>query len=420
MSIYGIASGAMPALQGTGSKFFLPGSTEFADKLTVGQIIKGQVLRQYEGSRYLVNFDGNERVVDSAVPMKIGELIHGRVVGIGERIELQRIFLQDATGQNTLPKQNAPQDLAGRSGNQGDALNTLLVRYQAQLPPDEQVVLTRAMRTSGDANAMAMAGILLNKLGLTQSPELLNAVYASLIARRTQAESGSSTDRNAVDVQPLMVAMGALGVPNAGMLTQLGDVLRQTLEQGSTGTGDANNNVEAGKPPVLTVSGESDASQADTQQGHGGQAQTMELGQFLLNAQTDGSVAHRMGTIPLLLGNRLIEVEVALFEQRRDAEQKPDARHRHLVFRLNTDTLGQVEISARLSGERARVQVAAQDATTTASLSAQAENLRTALTKNGWLIDEITYETRQDNGHNGVVHAVVEHVIRQGSLNQLV
>jgi hypothetical protein len=217
-----------------------------------------------------------------------------------------------------------------------------------------------------------------------------------------------------------MAAIGALGVANPAALTQLGDVLRAALEQGNTTAGDTHSNLEAGKPAALSVSSEGDAAQTDARQGGDSQAQTLELGQFLLNAQTDGSVAHRMGTLPLLVGNRLIEVQVALFEQRRDAEQKPDARHRHLVFRLNTDTLGPIEISARLSGERVRVQIAARDATSTASLSAQAESLRTSLAENGWLIDEISYETRMDEGHNGVAHAVVEHVISQDSLNRLV
>lgn len=419
MSIYGVGNGASPALQGAGSRFFLPGATEFADKLTVGQIIKGKVLRQYEGSRYLVNFDGNERVVDSAVPMKTGELINGRVVGLGERVELQRVYLQELAGPNTPPRPDVAPPPAGRSGREDDALDSMLVRYQAQLRPEEQVVLTRAMRTSADASAMAMAGILLNKLGLNQAPELLNAVYGMLMAWRAPAGTDNSTQRSAVDMQPMMAAIGALGMPNAGVLSQLGDVLRQTLEQGNSAAGEANSGAQAGKPPVTAQGADGDASQAGSQQG-GDQARNLGLGQFLLNAQTDGSVAHRMGTIPLLLGNRLIEVEVALFEQRRDAEQKPDARHRHLVFRLNTGTLGPIEISARLSGERLRVRIAAGDAASTASLSGQAESLRASLAQGGWSIDEITYETRTQETHNGVAHAVVEHVISQDSLNRLV
>ncbi|MCK7581364.1 MAG: hypothetical protein MZV65_40845 [Chromatiales bacterium] len=87
MSITNVAAGSSAALQGAGNRLYLAGASEFADKLTVGQILKGRVLRQYDQSRYLVGFDGNERVVDSAVPLRTGELLHGRVMAVGERVE---------------------------------------------------------------------------------------------------------------------------------------------------------------------------------------------------------------------------------------------------------------------------------------------------------------------------------------------
>src|SRR3954452_22379567 len=69
---------------------------DFAAKLTLGQIIKGRVLRAYEGGRYLMDFYGQQKVVDSAVPLRAGDVIHGRVVGLGEHVELQRVLLESA------------------------------------------------------------------------------------------------------------------------------------------------------------------------------------------------------------------------------------------------------------------------------------------------------------------------------------
>src|SRR3954462_14554697 len=66
---------------------------DFAAKLTLGQIIKGRVLRAYEGGRYLMDFYGQQKVVDSAMPLRVGDVIHGRVVGLGEHVELQRVQL---------------------------------------------------------------------------------------------------------------------------------------------------------------------------------------------------------------------------------------------------------------------------------------------------------------------------------------
>lgn len=416
MTIYGVSASGSPALQGLGGRFFLPGAAEFADTLTVGQIIKGRVLRQYEGGRYLVNFDGHERVVDSAIPMKTGELLHGRVIGVGERVELQRVPATGQAGDEALPATDGPVSVTP-TGTPVDSLEAMLARYRVELGPDDRATLARAMRGAGDSDAMAMTGVLLNKLGLAQSPELLNAAYAVLQSRRMPA-----AEHNPLDLTPLLgVAAGWGAAPAGTLVARLEDALRQTLERtgshpATEGEGEA---ASADAQPQIGVTGGDDLRQAGAESGDAGRGSAAPFGELLLNVQTQGSVGHRVGTLPLLLGNRLVEVEVALFEQRRDAEQKPDARHRHLVFRLNTETLGQVEISARLAGGRVRVRVAAQDEAATANLASHAEALRAALAESGWTVDEVAYETHAPTDASGVVHAVVEHVVRQDSLNRL-
>lgn len=415
MSIQGVSGGITPALQGAGSKFFLPGAGEFADKLTIGQIIKGKVLRQFDSNRYLVNFDGNERVVDSTIPMKTGELLHGRVIGIGDRVEMQRVQFNDPNAGSAVSTTKIPAQTT-LSGTKTPGLEAMLARYQVDLRSADQTVLTRAMRGAQDSQAMGMAGILLNRLGLPQSQELLSALYGTLMARRV---SGAGND--AIDIQPMLDAVAGLGVSSASVVMQLGDVVRQALEQTNVNrTESETRDIDLQDKGHDVASASPDAQQAETGSDASGQDFAKQLGQFLLNVQTEGSVAHRSGTIPLLLGNRLIEVDVALFEQRREPEQKTDARHRHLVFRLNTEHLGQVEISARLVGDRVRVRITADEETGTENLAHHTEALRSALNAAGWSIDEIVHETRTKGGHNSVAHAVVEHVITQGSLNHLI
>ena len=131
-------------------------------------------------------------------------------------------------------------------------------------------------------------------------------------------------------------------------------------------------------------------------------------------------MAHRTGTIPLLVGNRLMEVEIALFEQRRHAGPKTDARHRHLVFRLNTETMGTVEISAKLAGDHVRVHVISEDDRAAKPLSSESQALRTALGDAGWKVDEVVYETRSPGDRNAAASAVIDHVIQQDSLNRVI
>lgn len=414
MSISSISGGLTPTLQGSGGRLFLPGAAEFADKLTMGQILKGKVLRQYEGNRYLVDFGGDSRVVDSAIPLTTGELLHGRVVGLGDRVELQRLAALDRSEDARL---TSPDVKTAKPGSSSDVLSSALARFQVNLNTTDQAALARAVRSATDGSAMAIAGVLLNKLGLTQSPDLLNAVYSMLLSRRT-----SSTDRAAIDLQPLMQGATGSVIPPTALVAQLGEMLRQTLEESIPQRSDGKN---AAAPTAATLPdvsmGDGAPSQGgDTTTDSGKQNSDQRLGQWVLNAQTEGSVAHRTGTIPLLVGNRLMEVEIALFEQRRHAGPKTDARHRHLVFRLNTETLGTVEISAKLAGDHVRVHVISEDDRAAKPLSSESQALRTALSDAGWKVDEVVYETRSLGDRNAAASAVVDHVIQQDSLNRVI
>lgn len=418
MSIQSIGAGLTPLSPSASGRLYLPGAGEFADKLTVGQVIKGRVLRHYEGNRYLVGFDGQERVVDSVVPLKTDELIQGRVLAIGERVELQRI--QVPTGGAAEPVSTPP---AGREpglfdkvGQKEQQLDELLVRYQAHLNPADQAQLLKAVRGAQDASAMSLAGLMLNKLGLRQTPELLAVVYAALV--RTGEQAGAAATLTELAVTP---AQGA--EQQAAALRGLADALKGAMDEvlqkqvsppdmqqaaGDTLAG-------GGNPASAPMQAGLNRDAGDFAKGGGG-----DLGYRLLNAQTGSTVSHRVGTLPLLLGDQLIEVDVAMFEQRRDAEQKPTARHRHLVFSLSTEALGAVEVSARVVGEHVRIRVLAQDSKTADIMAGYVTSLRGALEAGGWLVDEVAYETRSGDTQGGVVRSVVEHVISQDSLNRMI
>jgi flagellar hook-length control protein FliK len=292
-----------------------------------------------------------------------------------------------------------------------------LARFQVNLSPADQTTLMRAVRSATDGSAMTIAGVLLSKLGLTQSPDLLNAVYNMLVARRT-----STTEQTAIDLQPLMQGAAGSVIPPTALVAQLGEMLRQTLEESIPQRSEGNETQAstAASLPNLSISADPQSQGSATTTDSGAQNSEQLLGQWVLNAQTDGSVAHRTGTIPLLVGNRLMEVEVALFEQRRNADPKADTRHRQLIFRLNTETMGTVEISARLAGDRVRVHVVSEDGRAASSLSSESPALRAALGEAGWKVDEVVYETRSLGDRNAAASAVIDHVINQDSLNRVI
>lgn len=423
MTIDNVSLGVSAGLRaGVSSRFFLPGASEFAAGLNLGQIIKGKVLRQYEGDRYLVNFNGHERIVDSGVPLTTGELIHGRVIGLGERVELQRVHAADGNDAQ-VPK---PGD-AGTAAEAtvGDVLpqqrlDVYATRYRADLSSADKTVLMRATHIAADADAMALVGVMLNKLGLAQSPDLLWPLYRAL--QREDAASAALFNSNeipqldTVSSTPAALAAAAVRELAATLLRQMQPSAEpqsrdDTVPLSADGPPAAAQNAAAlglmGSKPVRGDTGQDDTD-------------PRRLAHRMLNVQTGGAVAHRLGTVPLLLGNRLIEVDLAFFEQREDHTVLAPTKHRKVVFSLHTDHLGQVEITANVSGPHVRVQIITDDHSATGEVSAHVNDLRTALAAGNWKVDEVVYQTRQAGSRNGVVRAVVEHVIRQDSLNSLV
>ena len=181
MNIEQIIASLQTSLRDLSGSLFLPGGGEFANKLAIGQIIKGRVLRHYEGNRYLVSFDGQEKVVDSAVPLRPQEIIHGRVVGLGEKIELKRVALP----RLQTSKDNVTSQIDGMIGfgKSEQLLSDMVTQYQAKLSIDDQSILLRLMKSVSDPVFMAQAGVALNKLGLTITPDLAKSLYDTLTSR---------------------------------------------------------------------------------------------------------------------------------------------------------------------------------------------------------------------------------------------
>ena len=107
---------------------------ELPGALSLGQIVKARVLKHYEGGRYLVSLEGRERVVDSSVPLNTGELVRGRVIAVGERIELQPL-------PESLP---TPQDPVAAQPT--DELASVFAQYGLKLDADPASLKGRVHR----------------------------------------------------------------------------------------------------------------------------------------------------------------------------------------------------------------------------------------------------------------------------------
>ncbi|HLQ26911.1 MAG TPA: flagellar hook-length control protein FliK [Acidiferrobacterales bacterium] len=416
MNIENIVGGLHTSLNELMVKFFLPGGSEFTNNLTLGQIIKGRVMRHYEGNRYLVDFDGQEKVVDSVVPLRTQELIHGKVIAIGERVELQRIRDKATEPQQTPAKTVALEP--GLTGSKSQQLmQQVLERYAGRLTVEDNAALLRLMENSSDPHATALVGMALNKLGLNIAPELLRAIFNSWLsssqhgvfpvavsAPRLEGAALSSetfVTRETVEKLSQLLAWAIGDIPEKKYI--------ESITQSKTeGAADGR---ESGMEVANRYSSEGSASGAM-------QPGTYDLGRWLLNAQTDGVVSHQLGTLPIHLGDRLIEVDIAVFEQRQ-SQVKEGIRHRQLVFSLHTDSLGHIEVTAKIAGNHLRIRVSTEDPEKTEITSRYFAQLRDTLIEFGWQVDELIYETRDGNERGEVVGAVIEHIISQDSLSRL-
>lgn len=413
MSVNGITGNIENALRGVSGSLSFPAGPEFASSLTVGQIIKGRVLRHYEGNRYLVDFSGHEKVVDSMVPLRTHDLIHGRVMAIGERVELQRVQVGD-----TESPARAQDTQAGWLTDKNERLmREILDKYQGKLSEEDRVALLRAMRSASNAQAMATCGLALHKLGLALSPELLQAVFSVWMSGPARAFRSNGP------VSHLAAAVDKLEVTQLQQFAQI--IMRSLQDLPERKLAEATRDQDRRPQPDVSAA---DAPLADEARPGADQSpgqfndhgSDFNLGRWVLNAQTDGTVGHRLGAFPVYLGDQLIEIDIAVFEQRR-GRTKEGVRYRQLVLSLDMETLGHVEMIARIADQRLRLRIVTEDSDKTDMVSRYLGELRGTLKAYGWQIDEAIYETRAHrHAEPGTVTgAVIEHLITQDSLSRL-
>jgi hypothetical protein len=423
MSVQSVGLADSPVSTAASARLFLPGAQAFADSLNIGQIIQGRVLREYEGNRYLVAFGTDERVVDSSIPLTPGEILHGRVVGLGDRVELQRVFARDR--EAATQQVSASEARVGRTANdQGAMVDALFQRYQIPLSEDDRATLLRAIRNAGDGEAMSLAGAMLGKLGLPQTGVLLDALYR---AQRVQTNAPPAvSDREPL---PEVLAVPAQQVAEwqtssirslAGLLGQIAELNSQSERSALPAS---SGQASASDGPLSSGGRGSPSGRARGKELSNGQPRDTAqsaLAQRILNAQTGGVVSHRSGYLPLLVGGKLVEVSFALFEQQRPATPAGGLQHRQVAFSLRTERFGQVDVVARITGDHVRVQLLTGSDENASEASRYAGELTEALTGSGWNVDEIAYGLRAPTGQDATVRSVIEHVISLDSLNRLV
>jgi flagellar hook-length control protein FliK len=261
----------------------------------------------------------------------------------------------------------------------------------------------------------------LNKLGLGQSPEFLRAVYEVLVSRNPR-HGLFSLPETAMQLVSAPALPDEAGKRTAEQLAPLIADLMNQISRKQDGPGHSRDVISdtSSTPTLISNDAETARQQEEMNGGHGQwQNRAIDLGQWVLNAQTQGAVGHRIGTIPFWLGNQLIEVDIAVFDQRAGTNLLNGVKHRQVVIALNMEQLGRIELTARIAGNHLRIGITADESGKTEFVSSHMGQLREALAGAGWEVDEMAYATQVKSSASGVSRSVVEHIVSQDSLNRL-
>ena len=396
---------ALPPAQ-SGSLLSTAADPGWSDTLTVGQILKARVLRQFGQGRYELDFAGHSRVVDSAVPLSVGDLLHGKVVGLGERVVIERTQLERANADSAAGQRASDtvrhadalrQGMAGASpkGEQSRIVDVALRSRAARLAAKsaQPELVWRA------AAYVSRVGIVLDDARLRRFSALLGQEERLALSRAEAAH---------------FEALSPVSDVGHGSDVALTEQLASWLQDSGTASagepdpapGDAQGYVGAG---LSTVADDDDFDNEDGKEG-GDDAWMARL----LNAQTGASFQHRYQLLPVVIDGKLLEFDVALFDHAAD-DRHADTHSRRICMRIDTPS-GAVDVQAAVVGDRVRLTMSSRNAALVDTLEHAASSLGSALGDLGWMLERADYVDDLAGDAAPPARAIVEHVLEQDSL----
>jgi hypothetical protein len=387
---------ALPAwLSGTAPLLRFQGGGALERSLTLGQVLEGRVTRAFQGGRYLMEFNGQERVVDSAVPLQQGDVLRGRVVALGEQVVLEKLV---AAPQGHTPQDTADAAVPAWLARLDDPQALRLYHRHADGMDAAQWRSLAQLASKHGAERAILSALTVHQIGLPLHAAAMQALAHALAGKPLLSRSQQS----------LMAAMAMPGSA-PGSLTQHvasdASLLAQTVEL----------ELAANRAALL------DEPAGDMAQDHDGEADRQAgswwaaLAKQLLNVQPPGAMAHRMMSLPLCIDGRLVEFRIALFDESDQTELQPELKQRTLRIALDLDSLGKVELTARAVDRHISIDLLAGSEDAAKMLGGQHGHLDSALATLGWTVDGVRYGVAPHSEDDSVVRSVMERLVAGGS-----
>ncbi|MEM7468785.1 MAG: flagellar hook-length control protein FliK, partial [Pseudomonadota bacterium] len=145
------------------------------------------------------------------------------------------------------------------------------------------------------------------------------------------------------------------------------------------------------------------------------------LGLLAINQQTEASSEHRYFVLPLRVGDSVLELNLAMFQEKPNQGNATDVPRR-ISFAVTLPNLGDVSADAKFLDRKIDISFRSTSQVTLDFLADGMSDLRNSIDANGWQLESIAYElaasTANGESANHAAETVVQHLISQNSLDR--
>lgn len=387
-------------------------STSVANKdswlktLFAGQILKGRILRYYGDSRYGVYFSGQERIVDSAVPLSVGDIISGKVIGISEDAVSLQVIHAVKSEQAEISEKSLPQPTKVEDHS---TLHSLMKQAGLELDPSQLQIIENTALGSENPEIVFNTGLFLAKLGLPLTMELVRTLSKRLIEPPRALYQSLEHDIPKLISQPLE-SVPLDESPTTSLIAKYFSEYHRDMQTALEEELSASISHQISEENLESHGGAGSSTQHD-------HAETHRLLFFclsqILNKQTDAAYQHRFESLPIIIDGKIMEFDLALFDHSAKEHVEDRVRSRHLKFSLETYR-GAIVVDANVFNNRINVHFSTESEWAAKEFELYQGELQLALGDAGWILESAHYGS--DLKRTSPAAGIVEHVLAQDSL----
>jgi hypothetical protein len=258
-------------------------------------------------------------------------------------------------------------------------------------------------------------GLYLAKLGLPVTAELIRAITHRVLD--SQDPNFMELDKKLPELTSNITIMETLPSNAAQTLEVLKDFF---LDDFDINNQQADFN-EQGRAEVQSrLSLESQANKSNLNSDQNQMADKKRLGQLfskIFNVSNGSHAQHRFQTLPIIIDGKLIEFDVAFFDQTAQDSTNLVLKSKCLKFGLKTE-FGFLNLEARVVNDRLNISFSSDNDYLLSQIESHESDLSLNLTGAGWFVDYIKY--KKAHGEDTAAYDIVKHVLQQNSLNIVV